>query len=139
MKLILIASIALAAAAHAQTPTPTATATPPVCSEVKSVDDPRDVVLLCDEHAGTIARAIAANPNLKTKLEAAAKKIATEKEKALMKVKDVDPARAKEKMDQLVGQGVPITKATQDAVNGAMKPSPTPSPSPTPTPRDGLD
>jgi hypothetical protein len=43
--------------------------------------------------------------------------------------------RAKAKLDELLGAGIPISKATQDIVNAA-NPAATASPTPTPTPPD---
>jgi len=60
-----------------------------------------------------------------------------QKETALMKVKDYDPRRAKQKMTELIAMGVPIKQSVQDAVNAAQPILPTPTPQPSPTP-DGL-
>lgn len=130
----LIVTLLLSATALAQSPTPAV--------ELKDASDPQHVIVVGEIPAGTIAEAIQRYPALKTKLDAAAAKIAKEKEAALMKVKNTDAPRAKIKMDELIAAGVPITKATQDAVNAAGRPSPppkgSPTPSPTPTPSDGL-
>lgn len=65
-----------------------------------------------------------------------------QKETALMTVKETNPQRAETKMQSLLSRGLPITQATQDAVNAAAGVSPTPAPTatptPTPEPNDGL-
>ena len=64
--------------------------------------------------------------------------IRVQKEAALLRVKDIMPLRAKEKMDELLDRGIPISAAVQAAVNQALRPSPTPGArSPTPI-NDGL-
>lgn len=59
-----------------------------------------------------------------------------QKETALMAVRNSDPARAKAKMDELLAAGIPISQATQDAVNAKQPVQPTATP--VPTPNDGL-
>ncbi len=65
-------------------------------------------------------------------------KFRKDKEPLLIAVAAKDPARAVQKLKEFLDAGIPISKATQDAVAKAqLKPSPTQTPVPTPTP-DGL-
>lgn len=91
---------------------------------------------LKDLQARNVALPAAVSKTVNDRIEA----VRAAKETALLKVKDTDIARAKTAMDKLMADGVPITKATQDAVNAKVAPTPTPVPaaSPKPSPNDGL-
>jgi len=63
-------------------------------------------------------------------------KFRRQREAALLKVKDTDPARAKQKLEELLAAKIPIDSKIQDAVNRAA--TPIPPATPAPTPNDGL-
>lgn len=142
--LLLAATLAVTAQAQQVIQPAQPVITPTPCSDVKDASDPRDVVLIGEVHVGTLAEAIKNYPALKAKLQAAATKFAKEKESALLKAVANDnpnrnPPKAKTKMEEFISAGIPISKATQDAVNAALPPAMRPQPTPTPTPSDGLD
>lgn len=100
--------------------------------------DSMDEITASKRLADISAAGIALNKAVTDKHAARIAKFAKDKEVLLLKVKDVNAPRAKQKMDEFIAAGITISKATQDAVIAALPPPMRPQPpAPTPTP-DGL-
>lgn len=134
MKTILLILAACASTSIGQTASPT----PIPCSDVKDASNPLDVVLIGEVHVGRLADAIRLYPALAAKLNAAAAKFAKDKEVRLIEVSKTNAPRAKQKLDEYLAAGIPISQATQAAILAALPPPMRPQPSPSPTPDDGL-
>jgi hypothetical protein len=120
------------------------TISPIPCSDVKDTGNPHDIILIGEVHVGSLADAIKNYPSLASKLQAAAAKFAKDKEPLLLKLIDsknpnANTLRARDKMNEFLAAGIPISKSTQDAIMAALPAPMRPQPTPTPTPSDGLD